>query len=72
MGRNRKIIWNSIPLCIFWTIWKDRNCIDFKEGNLVVQRLNYSFAYNLWSWNRSYLGDEVYSLIGFLEWFASN
>ena len=71
MGR-RKIIWNSIPLCIFGTIWKDRNRIDFKEGNLVVQRLNYSFVYNLWSWNRSYLGDEVYSLIGFLEWFVSN
>ena len=43
----------------------ERNHIAFKEGKLVVQRLKYSFVYNLWSWNISYLGDEVFSLIGF-------
>ena len=63
MGRKRKII---------WTTWKERNHIAFKEEKLVVQRLKYYFVYNLWSWNRSYLGDEVFSLIGFLEWLASN
>ena len=51
MGRKRKIIWNFIPLCIFWTIWKEQNRIAFKEGKLAVQRLKYSFVYNLWSWN---------------------
>ena len=72
MGRKRKIIWNSIHLCIFWTIWKEQNRIAFKKRKLVVHRLKYSFVYNLWSWNRSYLREKVFSLTSFLEWLASN
>ena len=72
VGNKRKKTWNSVPLYIFWSFWKERNCITFKDGTLVVQRLKNSFVYNLWSWNRMYLGEETFSLVGFLEWLASN
>ena len=36
-----------------------------------VQKLNRSFVYNLWSWNSLYIGEEIYSLIGFLDWLAA-
>ena len=39
-----------------------RNCIDFRNGTLALQRLKHSFVSNWWSWNTS--------LIGFLEWLA--
>ena len=55
----------------FWTVWKERNCIAFRDGNLVVQRLKHSFVSNLWSWNSLYIGEEITSLAGFLEWLAS-
>ena len=37
---------------------------------LAVHRLKHSFVSNLWSWNSLYIGEELSSLIGFLEWVA--
>ena len=34
VGKKRKKIWTSIPLCIFWTIWKERNRLAFRGGAL--------------------------------------
>ena len=30
VGKKRKKIWNSIPLCIFWMVWKERNRLAFR------------------------------------------
>ena len=72
VGKKRKKDWKIVPLCIFWFAWKERNHIVFKDGTLAVQRLKLNFVYNMWSWNRVYLGEEASSVIGFLEWLASN
>ena len=32
VGKKRKKIWKSIPLCIFWTIWKERDRLAFRGG----------------------------------------
>ena len=29
VGKKRKKIWRSIPLFIFWTVWKERNKLAF-------------------------------------------
>ena len=70
VGKKRRKFWKSVPLCIFWTIWKERNCIAFRDETLAVQRLKHSFVSSLWSWNSLHIGEEVSSLIGFLEWVA--
>ena len=70
-GEKRKKIWNSIPLCIFWTVWKERNRLAFKGGVLNIQKLKNSFVCTLWSWARVYIGEESSSLLGFLEWLAA-
>ena len=37
-----------------------------------VQKLKHSFGSNLWNWNSLYIGDEISSLIGFLEWWLAS
>ena len=32
VGKKRKKIWDAIPLCIFWTVWKERNRLAFRGG----------------------------------------
>ena len=71
VGKKRKKIWTSIPFCIFWTVWKERNRLAFRGGFLSIQKLKNSFVCNLWSWARVYIGEESSSLLGFLEWLAS-
>ena len=64
-GQKKKKLCSSISLCIFWTVWKERNITASQEGSLIVQSFKNSFVYNLWSWNRVYVGEEASSLIGF-------
>ena len=72
MGEKRLKIWKFVPLSIFWMIWKERNRIAVRDGTSVVQRLKHSFVSNLWSRNSLYIGEELSSLVCFLEWVASN
>ena len=65
-------MWKFVPLYIFWTIWKERNRIAFRDGAVDVQKLKHSFVYNLWSWNSLYIDEEISSLIGFLYWVAAS
>ncbi|RVX23098.1 putative ribonuclease H protein [Vitis vinifera] len=64
VGRKRKKVWKSIPLFIFWTIWKERNRLAFKGGVLAFQKLKTSFVYNFWGWAKVYIDMESNSLIG--------
>ena len=71
MGKKRKKLWNSIPLFIFWTVWKEMNRLTFRVGEIAIQRFKYSFVCNIWGWAKLYMGEEPHSLIGFMEWLAS-
>ena len=32
VGKKKKKFWNSIPLFIFWMVWKERNRLAFRGG----------------------------------------
>ena len=50
--KHRKV-WRTAPLCLFWTVWKERNRIVFDNEVLSIQRLKNSFICNLLSWAKS-------------------
>ena len=71
MGKRRKRAWQMAPLCIFWSVWKEKNRLAFGNEDLSLQRLKNSFVYNLWSWVRGSLVESHSSLVSFVDWIGS-
>ena len=68
--KHRKI-WRAAPLCLFWTVWKERNRIAFDNEVLLIQRMKNSFVCNLFSWAKSSIVVGPLSLINFVDWLGS-
>ena len=68
MGKRRKKAWQMALLCIFWSVWKERNRLAFGDEDLSLQRLKYSFVCNLWSW---VIAESYSSLVSFVDWIGS-
>ena len=43
VGKKHRKAWRATPLCLCWSVWKERNRIAFENEDLLVQRLKYSF-----------------------------
>ena len=50
VGRKRKRVWMAIPLCLFWTLWKEMNMAAFENKTASVHRLKSTFVCTLLSW----------------------
>ncbi|KAL6345797.1 hypothetical protein AAG906_017549 [Vitis piasezkii] len=70
VGKIRKKAWQMAPLCIFWSVWKERNLLAFGNEVLSIQRLKHSFVCNLWSWVRVFIVLSLRSLVSFFEWLG--
>ena len=70
VGKKRVKVWRAAPLCLFWTVWKERNRVVFENDDFSIQRLKFSFVCNLWSWFKLYIAEIPNSLINFFEWLG--
>ena len=66
MGKKHKKAWRTAPLCLFWTVWHERNRVVFDNEVFSKYRLKSSFICNFWSWYNVYSGDRDMSLLDFL------
>ena len=71
MGKKRIKIWNAAPICLFWTVWFNRNMLVFENRATSDQRTKFLFLSNLWTLAKTHTGEKMYSLVDFLTWFGS-
>lgn len=68
--KNRKKDWTTVPLCLFWTIWKEKNMRAFENIEKGDQAIKQSFVYVFCGWVRVYIGDSSL-LLDFIDWLSS-
>ena len=72
VGKKRKKACRAAPLFIFWTVWKARNRLAFKDDVLSIQRLKYSFVLSLWSKAKLFIVECPLTIVNFIDWLGSN
>ena len=65
LAKEKRKVWKTGFLCIFWSVWKARKGIVFRDEVLSIQRLKYSFAHLFWSETKVYFVDGTVSLVHF-------
>ena len=66
VGKKSKKIWITAPLCLFWTLWRARNRLVFKNEVTSAQIVS-----NLGTWANLYSVDNTNSVLDFLTWLGS-
>ena len=55
-GRTRSaVVWKIVLICIFWTIWRERNNMCFEHLKSSMEEILTSLLYSLYSWTVTYL-----------------
>ena len=44
VGRKGKKVWRAVPLCLFWTIWKEMNSKVFENNKHFIHRIKLNFV----------------------------
>uniref|UniRef100_A0A2N9EED7 Reverse transcriptase zinc-binding domain-containing protein n=1 Tax=Fagus sylvatica TaxID=28930 RepID=A0A2N9EED7_FAGSY len=53
-GKNHSHIWNLIPMCLMWTVWRERNLRIFEDMSSSPDQLLGNFVTSLFDWSRSW------------------
>ena len=68
MGKRRETAWRAAPLCLMWTLWKERNGRAFNDVKWAKQAIKFSLLYNFMNWARAYIESHILSLVDFIDW----
>ena len=70
VGKQRKKVQRTAPLCIFWTVQKERNLRAFDNEEHSAQFLKMFFLRNLFFWVKQYIEIDCLSFFNFIEWLG--
>ena len=68
MGKKRKNARRVAPLCLMWTLWKERNGRAFNNIERFDQSIKSLFMYTFVNWGRVYIENHTISIIDFIDW----
>ena len=54
LGRHSLDIWNMVPICLVWTIWKECNQCTFEDVSRLDNQLLEGFIQTLFDWSRAW------------------
>ena len=54
MGKHSSYIWNLVPLCLMWCIWKERNWQTFEDLDRFEDQMLALFSSFLFDWARAW------------------
>jgi hypothetical protein len=70
-GRTRSAVaWKMVSICIFWSIWRERNNGCFKDLESSMEEILTSLLYSLYLWTAAYLSPLSLSYVDFLSRFS--
>ena len=49
--KERKKVWFSAPLCLFWIVWKEKNNRAFENEEHTIHGCKSFFLCNMWAWD---------------------
>ena len=50
-GRLRNaVIWQVVPYCLFWCLWRERNACHFEDNGRTIPDLKLQFFHLLYEW----------------------
>ena len=64
------VIWNAIPLCITWIIWKERNNRTFEDLEHLLASVKLSLLCTLYAWMATLSGHSFSSILDFLDYWT--
>jgi hypothetical protein len=64
------VVWKMAPICIFWSIWREKNNRCFENLESSMEEILASLLYSLYSWTVAYLSPSYLSYVDFLLRFS--
>jgi hypothetical protein len=54
LGRHSSDIWNLVPACLMWTVWKERNQRTFEDTTRAEYQILEGFILTLFDWSKAW------------------
>jgi hypothetical protein len=70
---NRTVLqtWRMVPLCVMWSIWRERNARNFEDCKLGILELKKRVIQTPFSWSVMWHSPQVATLADFLDFCAT-
>lgn len=68
--KKQKKVWRIAPLCLFWTLWMERNKRWFENVELSSQVIKYCFMASFLEWITLYMKNQSLTMISLINWLC--